>query len=66
MTNKLLNWPTPLIPNSEDEWKLELRVFDAVNNSAVDDITSELLKDLWKEVCARETWFKGGEDSVQK
>lgn len=66
MTNKSLNCPTPLMPNSKDEWKLELRVFDAVNNSAVDDITSELLKDLWKEVCAREIWFKGGEDSVQK
>lgn len=56
-----MEWPKPTIPNSEDEWKLELRVFDAVNNSNIDEITSELLKDLWKEVCARELWFKGEE-----
>lgn len=61
-----MEWPKPTIPNSEDEWKLELRVFNAVNNFDLDDTTSELLKDLWREICARELWFKGGENNVQE
>lgn len=50
---------TPLIPNSKEEWELEMEVFDFLNNNPepVGLETKLLIQKLWKEVVYREAWY---------
>jgi hypothetical protein len=48
----------PLIPNSSEEWSLEMEVFNLINNS--DDLSESArstVQKLWGEVVRRETWY---------
>lgn len=49
----------PVIPNSSEEWNLELDVFNAINNKKpeLDQETKVLIQRLWMEIVLRETWY---------
>ncbi len=49
----------PVIPNSSEEWNLELDVFNAINNKKpeLDQETKALIQRLWMEIVLRETWY---------
>lgn len=45
---------TMIKPNSDEEWELEQRTFRAANHQTVPEWARDLIKDLWRELCARE------------
>lgn len=50
-----VKWPEGMFikPDSSQEWELEQRCFAAANDSALPEAARTLIKDLWREVCAR-------------
>jgi hypothetical protein len=44
-------------PNSGAEWSLEQAAFQAANGTDVPEWAREIIKELWREVCARERWY---------
>jgi hypothetical protein len=48
---------TPRMPDSQDEWELELAACAGANSAEVPAWARELISDLWREVCHRERWY---------
>lgn len=44
----------PMVPGSGEEWALETDAFRAANDPTVPSWVQEIIKDLWREVVARE------------
>lgn len=40
-------------PDSKEEWELEQRAFGVANDPSLPVHVRDLVKDLWREVCAR-------------